>query len=73
VSRTWYERIRNDPRWKEYLAGWMAFPNPNGWDIERNAENREDERDQLEDAGKYSPDPVRYMLLIPLAKEDGRD
>jgi hypothetical protein len=65
--------MRHEPRWKEYLANWMLFPNLNGWDIERDPENREDEHDKLGDAGKYSLNPICYMLLIPLAKEEGRD
>jgi hypothetical protein len=50
MLKTWYEKIKQEPRWRTFLADWMNYPGPPRWDtskedVEESEEAEEEEFD----------------------------
>jgi hypothetical protein len=48
VSKTWYENIQQQPRWKRFLAEsrWMKWPSPDGWEPAGSEEFDQEDEDE---------------------------
>jgi hypothetical protein len=48
VSKTWYEQIQQEPKWKRFLAEskWMKWTNPDGWEPSGNEESENQDSDE---------------------------